>query len=319
MGDEALRAAYRALEEEAGDYADPGKAVAIVRRRRLAVVGATVAVLAIASGLWFARAAPTQEISVATPPSSAGQSIHTACMHGCPTYLTLTDGRQVLLGERTAPPPGNLTLSPDGRWLGTPTATAFQLKDLTGTTVYESPPAGPGEVIGPWAWSADSRTLLLASHASGDVSAYYLLDLTTGQATKAEVPKGFEPVGLAQGELVLFDESQYGKRATKVELTVGGRPITFDAGDAELITADGGPSLVVREDRVYALAPATNTMIEFGLDGKELTRYQLGGQPLAPSKAGYVVSDAGKVSASGQQLFALPPDSQIVVPGMARH
>lgn len=320
MGDEALRAAYRALEEEAGDYADPGKALSIVRRRRMAVVGAAaVAVLAVAGGMWFARAAPSQEVSVATRPPDTGRSIHTACMYGCPTYLTLSDGRQVLLGRQTAPPPGNLTLSPDGRWLGTPTATAFELKDLTGTTVHRSPPAARGEVVAPWAWSADSRTLLLASHASGDVSAYYLLDLTTGGVTRPDVPEGFEPVGIAHGELVLFQESQYGKPATSVELRTGDRTVTLDAGDAELITQDGGPTLSVREDRIYALAPATDTMIEFGLDGKELTRYPLGGEALAPSPDGYVVSDAGKVSAGGRPLFDLPRESLIVVPGMARH
>ncbi|MFJ2032056.1 hypothetical protein [Streptosporangium sp. NPDC087985] len=319
MGDETLRDAYRALEQEAGHYADSGKALAIMRRRRLAIVSTAVAVLAITSGLWFTRATPSQVNSVATQPSGIGRSIHTACMYGCATYLTLTDGRQVLLGKQTAPPPGNLTLSPDGRWLGTPTPTAFQLKDLTGTTLYQSPSAGPGEVVSPWAWSADSRTLLLASHASGHVSAYYLLDLAAGQVTEPQVPKDFEPVGLARGELVLFGESQYGKRTTRVELTVGGRPIVLDTGDAELINEDGGPSLVVHEDRIYALVHATNTMIEFGLDGKELTRYRLSGQPLGPSRAGYVVSDAGKVSAGGHPLFELPPDSLIVVPGMARH
>ncbi|MGV9301795.1 hypothetical protein ACWDLG_00340 [Nonomuraea sp. NPDC003727] len=318
MSDEALRAAYRTLEQEAGDYADSARALAVMRRRRAAVaVAAVAAVLAVVGGLWFVRPA-SPEVSVAAQPSGVGRSIHTACMYGCPTYLTLTDGRQVLLGEQTAPPPGNLTLSPDGRWLGMPTPSGFQLKDLSGSTVYHGPQAGQGEAVTPWAWSADSRTLLLAGHASGKVGAYFLFDLTTGRVTRPEVPSGFEPVGLARGELVLFAESQYGKRATRVELTVGGRPVTLDAGDAELVTEDGGPTIEVYGDRIYALAFPSNTMIEFGLDGKELTRYRLAGQPLGPSEDGYVVSTAGKVSAGGKELFELPPDSLIVVPGMAR-
>lgn len=110
------------------------------------------------------------------------------------------------------------------------------------------------------------------------------------------MPTGFEPVGLVEGVPVLFEESQYGKPASKVRLALIGRTITLDAGDAELIDGNGGPTLAVRGGRIYALVSATNTMIEFGLDGTELARHRLTGEALGPSQAGYVVFAEGKVS-----------------------
>ncbi|MEV8631128.1 hypothetical protein AB0395_05670 [Streptosporangium sp. NPDC051023] len=319
MSKDSLRAAYRALEEEAGDYADAGRALTTLRRRRSAAAAGTalavLAVLVMVSGLWPTR----QESSViAGPVHAVGRSIHTACMHGCPTFLTYTDGRQVSLGEQTPVPPGNLTLSPDGRWLGIPVGDGFEVRDLTGDTVYRTPSAASGEVIGPWAWSADSRTLLLASHASGDVSAYYLLDLTNGRISRPEVPKGFEPVGLSARGPVLFEESQYGKRATRVRLVVAGRETVLDGRDVELINQDGGPALEVRGDRIYARV--VGKVIEFDLDGVEVSRYEFSGRALGPGPSGYLVFTDGKVAtASGAVLYELPKESLISVPGRARH
>ena len=59
---------------------------------------------AIGGGLRFTPVAPPQVASVAAQPSGTGRSIHTACMHGCPAYLALTDGRQVLLGGQALGP-----------------------------------------------------------------------------------------------------------------------------------------------------------------------------------------------------------------------
>ncbi|MFI9592739.1 hypothetical protein [Nonomuraea sp. NPDC052265] len=64
----------------------------------------------------------------------------TACQSRCPTFLLLADGRQYLLGERTVSPPGNITLSPDGRRLG---------RDVTGRQVARLPLPSDQFPIGP--------------------------------------------------------------------------------------------------------------------------------------------------------------------------
>ncbi|MFE3452093.1 hypothetical protein ACFXJ8_24550 [Nonomuraea sp. NPDC059194] len=351
---QALRAAYRAMEAEARDYADPGRAVAVARRRgraRIAVAGVCLAVVAMLAGaglrLWpgeapaVIAATPSSPV-VITPPATAaplpeagtgqpGLMVYTPCMHGCPTYVALADGRQHLLGEKTAPPPGNLTLSPDGRWLGLPVATGYELRDLVSGTVHQIAFPGRsdhGAVLSPWAWSADGRRLILGHHASGDVLAYLEVDVNTGRTSVPAVPRGFEPLGLlVTGELLLFEESRYGKQATRVELAVGGpeRTITLDGGATPLVTADGGPSIQVRGDRFYAVAPDLTAVVEFDATGREVRRLPLrsGEGPLGPLQDGFAVQSGPVVEvrtpSGARRLADLPETALVVLPGMARH
>lgn len=350
---EALRAGYRALEEEARDYADPVTAMSRARRRRtgLAAAGAALTVTAVLAGVglqhqpWAASVSPAVAVTttpfVIRPPANAaplpehgtgaaGLLVYTTCMHGCPTYLVLTDGRQHLVGEQTPPPPGNLTLSPDGRWLGRPTASGYELQDLIDGTVHEitSPrPTEPGLVLSPWAWSAGGR-LLLGYHASGDVRSYVEVDLADGRTTTPAVPQGFEPVGtLPSGVSLLTDRSRYGERATRLDLAVGepGRRITLDGGSTALITEDGGPTIQVRGDRVHAVAPELTAVIVFDTEGDEVARLPLrpGDTPLGPVEGGYAVQAGSAIqlrTPSGSRLlYDVPENALVVLPGTARH
>ncbi|GIH98408.1 hypothetical protein [Planobispora takensis] len=367
---EVLRAAYGELEREARDYADPVRAVAAARRRRAGrtAAGGVLAAAAVAGvvglagyGPWASRetgpvtgatasatasatAGPTAGPAAVSPPASApplpaegtgaaGLLVYTGCVNGCPTYLLTADGRQYLLGEKTAPPPGNLTLSPDGRWLGLPAGTGYRLHDLVGGAVHtvDAPPDGaPGAVYSPWTWSADGRRLVLGHHAGGEVGAYVEVDLDDGGRTTALTPaRGFEPVGmLASGEPLLFEESRYGERATRVTLTVGesGRRITLDGGSTPLVSADGGPVIWTRGDRIYAAAPDSTAVVVFGADGGELARLRLkpGQTPLAPAGDGLAVLTGSRLelwTASGARrpLYDLPQEALTVLPGQARH
>jgi hypothetical protein len=366
---ELLRTAYGELEGEARDYADPARAVAVARRRRTrratvtsvlaaAAVATVVSVVSVGYGPWAsrdagpaagitasatARATPgaTGPITVrppenapALPPGGAGAAgrlVYTGCMDGCPTYLLTADGRQYLLGD-TPPPQGNLTLSPDGRWLGLPTATGYELRDLLGGAVHtvKAPQDGaPGAVYSPWTWSADGRRLVLGHHADGKVRAYVTVDLADGRTTALTPPPGSEPVGmLASGEPLLFDESQYGRRSSRVTLAVGdsGRRITLDAGSTPLVTADGGPTVRVDGELIYAVAPDLTAVVVFGTGGEEVIRLPLdpGEAPLAPTRDGFAVLagstlEARTDSGARKPLFDLPRETQVVLPGSARH
>ncbi|MBG0829958.1 hypothetical protein HS041_19505 [Planomonospora sp. ID67723] len=363
---EVLRTAYGELEQGARDYADPARAVAAAGRRRTrrATAAAALAAAAVAAvtvgvtgyGPWTsqgggpatgttASAGPapgaTGPIAVRPPENApplpeggtgvSGRLIYTACMHGCPTYLLTADGRQYLLGEKTAPPHGNLTLSHDGRWLGLPTAAGYELRDLTGGTVHriEAPRDGaPGAVYSPWTWSADGRRLVLGHHADGEVGAYVTVDLADGRTTALTPPPGFEPVGmLASGEPLLFDESRYGKRSTRVTLAVGdsGRRITLEAGTVPLVTPDGGPAIRVAGERIYAVAPDLTAVVAYDTGGRELARLRPGpGEtPIAPVGDGFAVLTGSVLEtwteAGGRTpLYDLPQEAQIVLPGGTR-
>ena len=131
--------AYRSLEAQAGNYADPQVAWRIGRRRRVRQysTGAILAALVVSSCTWaiMSVAGRTTEALVATPPSSSdtppssvpqlpndaavgpAAMIYTACQYSCPTYLVTKDGQRYLLGDQTLNPPGNLTLSPEAAGL----------------------------------------------------------------------------------------------------------------------------------------------------------------------------------------------------------
>lgn len=358
---EELRAAYRELEREARSYADPAAAVTTARRRRTRMTAtaaaAAVAVIVVGAGVgWDRGTSPTTETAAQmapsgsarpsaplniSPPANAsplpgggtgvsGLLLYTSCMHGCPTFVVLTDGRQYRLDGQTAPPPGNLTLSPDGRWLGMPTATGYELRDLVEGTVHRiaaPQKSRPNAVYSPWVWSADGRFLVLGHHASGDVRAYVQVEPATGRTTTPKIPDGYEPLGvLPSGDALLFDRSAHGKTSSRVDLALGvpGRFLTLDAGSTSLVTADGGPTIQVRGDRIYAVAPDLTTVIVFDLNGKELSRIPLsqGEGPLVPVEEGYAVQSGPvlevRAAASGRKLHDVPKEAQIVLPGQAR-
>ncbi|GLW96383.1 hypothetical protein [Microtetraspora sp. NBRC 16547] len=355
-----LRDTYHQLEEEARDYADADRVLRVMRRRRAVRTAATVtfAALVIAGGVGLQQSltglsgntiTAVPAASGSATPSSAypalpargpvgqGAAVYTPCRYACPTLLALADGRQYLLGAHTITPPGNITLSPDGRWLGMPTASGYELRDLLGDTTRRiASPAtgGAGSAYSPWAWSADSRRLILGYHASGDVSAYTDVDLTTGRATTPHLPKGYEPVGiLPSGALFLLDQSQYdGSARRQVSLRTGGSAVTLRATGAGVFSdADHGLSVQVSGGRIFLLEYTGDkiAVLEFDQKGTLVSRTPLadGEYALGPTPEGYAViqlppdqrTGRQRLLSAGRLLHEFPGEAEIVIPGGARH
>lgn len=276
---------------------------------------------------------PRQPQGLPAGPVGAGALVYRACREGCPTFLLTTYGTQYLLGERTINPPGNFTLSPDGRWLGTPTTGGgYEVRDLQGTSIHTMRPPVSGDAesaYSPWAWSADSQRLVLGYHASGDVSAYTDVDLRTGRSAEFDLPREQEPVGiLPSGNLLLLEQS-------RVQLSSAGRTFTLTSGAGVLADADHGLSIQVSGERIFALAYSGDriTVVEFDSTGKEVARTPLPADefPLGPVSGGFAIVQVPLDQARGRQrletlspsgrqlLFEVPGTADVVLPGAARH
>ncbi|WP_214413828.1 hypothetical protein [Sphaerisporangium fuscum] len=351
-----LHDTYHRLEQDARDYADADRVLRVVRRRRAVrtAAGAAFAALVIAGFGLQSLVRPSGDTIVAVPAMSAspasypalpaqgpvgqGAAVYTPCRDGCPTLLALADGRQYLLGAHTVTPPGNITLSPDGRWLGRPTENGYELRDLLGDTVRRvagvSPATGEtGYAYGPWAWSADSRRLILAYHLDGNVGKYLDVDLETGVATAPPAPEGYEPVGILNpGDLVLLDVSQYEGVRREVKLRVGAVEVTFRAtADGVLADADHGLTVQVRGDRIFLLEYTGEkvAVLQFDRKGALESRTPLadGRYPVGPTPDGYAVVQVPRDQPNGRQrllagdrvLQEFPGEAEIVIPGGARH
>ncbi|WP_067134702.1 hypothetical protein [Microtetraspora malaysiensis] len=363
-----LGEAYHHLAQDVRDYADADRALVTLRPRRTrrALIAGSAALMVIVGGVVAVQqflpgppdtvatvVSPTQVVRVVEPPAEAptlpsagpvgrGAMVYTACQSECPTFLLLTDGRQYLLGERTVNPPGNITLSPDGRWLGQPVGGGYEVRDLLGVTVHRlDPPAGGNadSAYSPWAWSADSRRLIAGYHASGDVSFYTSLELPGGRTSELRLPPRQEPVGLLpSGELLLLDQSQYGKlplERVTLKYANTGHTVTLTSGAGLLADTDHGLWIQVNDKRVFTLEYSGDrtTVLEFDLAGKQVARLPLSADqfPIGPVDGGFAVMRIPQDQANGRQklesispagrrpLFDVPGLAAVVLPGGARH
>lgn len=361
----ALGEAFHQLDQEVRDYADADRALATLRTRRTrrALIAGSAAVMVIVGGLVAFQArspvdrdaavtvtSPTHAVEppahAATLPSTGpvgrGALVYTACQSQCPTFLLLADGRQYLLGERTVSPPGNITLSPDGRWLGQPAQGGYDVRDLLGGAVHRlEPPAGADadSAYSPWAWSADSRRLIVGYHTSGNVRSYHALELPSGRTTVLDVPPGHEPVGLLpSGEPLLLDAARYGKppleRVTLKQANTGGT-VTLTSEAGVLADTDHGLSVQVSGERVFILEYSGDriTVLEFDVTGRQVARLPLPADqyPVGPVDGGFAVIQVPQDQARGRQklevvtpsghrpLFDVPGLAAVVLPGGARH
>lgn len=360
-----LGEAYHHLDQDARNYADADRALVTLRTRRArtALVAGSAALVVVVGGLAAFQqrlpdspeasatvASPTRTVEPpaeapalpATGPVGKGAMVYTACHTKCPTLLLLVDGRQYLLGERTVNPPGNITLSPDGRWLGQPVSGGYEVRDLLAGGVHRLEPPGGGDAdsaYSPWAWSADSRRLIAGYHASGNVSAYVTLELPSGRTSRLDPPPRHEPVGLLpSGDLLLLDQSQPGglplERVTLRHAGTG-RTVTLAAGAGVLADTDHGLWIQVHGERVFTLEYSGDltTVLEFDITGRQVTRLPLPADqfPVGPVGGGYAVIRVPQDQVNGRQklesvslsgsrtLFDVPGQAAVVLPGGARH
>jgi hypothetical protein len=218
--------------------------------------------------------------------------------------LVLADGEQLMLhGEGSAALFG-YSLSPDGRWLASVGTTGTTVRDLTGDRVHLVEPPETADGLAPWAWSADSRWLLLAeSDLDSDLIVQptaVLFDLTEGTSTRVTAPGGrmFAAV-LPSGEVVAVDDplgfGNVAGRRTRVEVEVlepvsanASREFVIDAGEwletseslaqegsingVQLVTAPGGDRLFLS---VFGDATGPTALLEADLDGRILSRVEI--------------------------------------------
>lgn len=360
---QTLSRSFRDLEGQAGNYADADRAWQDARRRRAnrrtAVVAALVAVVLVGGAVGTFRLFDGRQVAEPVdrgvrkivPPDSAtslpvdaavgvGVMVYDACLYDCPTFLVAEDGRQYLLGQQVAPSPGNFTLSPDGTWLGQPDEQGYTVRQLDGTAVVRVPlPPGAeaGTRISPWAWSPDSRTLVVGAHRDGDVAQWTRIVLPDAAVSDAPVPKGYEPVGITDtGQLVLMADDAYANSSNRLQLVLGNptRKLTLVApGSAVFANSEHGPWVRTSGDRLFAQVYSAETtwVVTYAISGELLEQTELlqSESSVVVDKDGLVVIDvpwsggptATLVRLAGTErvrLAEVPLQALVVLPGGTR-
>ncbi|WP_062439890.1 hypothetical protein [Herbidospora daliensis] len=325
------REAYLDLADDARDYGDPDRAIDTAGRRRAARWSAVaVAVTVIALFTWL-RPQPEAAPVLGEPPQAGvrAHSLFSGCRTGCPTVLRLTDGRDIdiRVGSDTVNPPGNYTISPDGRWLGIPEDDGgYRLNDLLSGPNLEIP-AELGGVYAPWVWAADSSRIILAHHRDGDVSHYLDVDLRTLETSRPDVAADTEIVGLTGGGDLILQPPQ--KVARELTLTVAGRPVVFRAQKGPFADEDHGLWIQSRGDQLYLHEYGEKHVIQMVAPNGRADAYLSlpeGRYAVGPAADGYVVVEPGnrvqrlyEIGRQERLIGEYPPEAAVVIPGLARH
>lgn len=213
----SLKAALAETADAARDYTDGAAAVAAARRVRGRRRALTVPLLAAMVALVAFVAAPA--LQTAPPPAvratfaalpdgpvGAAAMIYSPCARDCAPMLMLTTGAQYVLPQLPQGP-HRYTLSPDGRWLGSPVAQGFRLRNLTDGTTWTTADDGPG-ASDVWMWSPDSARLLLVRHTDGVVAHFESIVAATGVRTRVVTNRS--PAALLDDGTVLYWQGEAG-------------------------------------------------------------------------------------------------------------
>ncbi|MEU7608726.1 hypothetical protein [Micromonospora sp. NPDC049204] len=259
---DAFRRVYQDLAEHGRNYADPDRAIAVARRRRMNLtvgVSACAGVLAVvtAAGVVmqpFGEVGPTTPGSTASgrpaglappavdplapapalPSTGVGHAtlVYATCAAGCAPRLLLPDGQQFTLPVAS---PIGVALSPDGRWLGYPDASRYLVRDLKGGQVLSIEPKSTGGRVTGRAWAPDSGWLLLDESASAEGGEFVLVRLSSG--TQRRIPGSpTEVIGVMRGgEPLSIPRRRDQTRLTTLTVTAGlagtSPPVTVEVGD----------------------------------------------------------------------------------------
>ncbi len=359
-----LRMLLTEAAEAAGTYVDAGHAVRAARRRRagVAATGTVAVVLVILAGAAVVglvnrpgppapAAGPPRYPATVSTPARAGDLpagrvgtaalIYAPCPLDCTPYLVLGDGRQYRLakagrGEATA----TYTLSPDGRWLGYPTAGGFELRNLAAGTVRRLSDSGPGE-SDVWAWAPDSTWCLLVRHVDGAVDHLQAVDVMTGATHRLDADPG-TPLAIREDGTVIY-LSPAGQLT--VDPPTGITPDlhallhpgeTVQPGNFLLGTGDRGAFVVDKPQPTDAAGRPTALLTVDLTSGRMVARTDLpasGGsgelwEPRAVTATGFLmvhwtsgetqIADLDPASGAVTVLSHLPRDAQVVLPGTRR-
>lgn len=265
-----------------------------------------------------------------------------ACVRGCRPVVRLTDGSEFTV-PTDAPSTREVTLSPDGRWLGYPVGAGFVVRDLLGAAQHRSVSLTPDRRVRAWAWTADSRRLLLAEVRDGQPEAYVLLELEGGRTEVAAWP-GHEIIGVRSPAelLTIRPDVPAGTRAeaglseptgtmdrwftvdTGSHLRAGERieptSLRFSGSGYEIVVvdADDGPVAVLR------FAGAEGGAVRHDLPGPGAGRWSvlgIGDDGRAFVRNGPEGTEVWYLTGDGSLRAgpSLPGDAVVVTPGTARN
>jgi hypothetical protein len=142
-----------------------------------------------------------------------------ACVQGCAATVRLVDGREFEI-PTDAPSARDITLSPDGRWLGYPLGTGFVLQDLIGPGGYRLGGRAVDGRLAAWSWSADSTLLLLAELRDGEPAEFLLQNLDDRSRTRVPVWPGREVLGVRVPAELLTTPQPYTGAGSRVDIEV---------------------------------------------------------------------------------------------------
>lgn len=173
-------------------------------RRDIWLVGSVVLAIMIVGSAAVHRSPPGTP--AAAPESPAAPQLPTeggvgaaelvySCVRGCRPLVLLTNLREFEV-PTDAPTAREVTLSPDGRWLGYPLGSGFVLRDLIGRDEYRLGSRTVSGRLAGWAWAPDSSMLLLAELRDGQPLEYVLQNLTDGRRTPVVRWPGHDLLGV---------------------------------------------------------------------------------------------------------------------------
>ncbi|MBV1855162.1 SigE family RNA polymerase sigma factor [Catellatospora sp. NEAU-YM18] len=265
-----LREALPLYAEQAGQYANPTRAVTAAKRHRtarvagvagLVLVPVLVGLVLLGPGRPDSRPLlppsspsaspspsllplpgqlPDRRASAQPLPRDRGVGRGVALTRGSdpgPVYLVTADGAW---WRQDSPPDGQASLSPDGRWLATMTQQEVVVRDLTGTQEHLLPQAT-------WVGWAPSGGWLFVQTPTGpgrlvSLSAWSVREVDAATTVTATAV-------LDTGELLRILDS---RTTTRVPLQV----VDPATGAARLLSVDAAPYLGEGEDLVFMRNPA---------------------------------------------------------------
>jgi hypothetical protein len=170
-------------------------------RRDAWLVGSVVLAVLIVGTAFVYRSGPPSAGPSAGPETLPEEGVLSlaelafSCVRGCTPVLLLADGREFTI-PTDASSVRDVTLSPDGRWLGYPLGTGFVVRDLLGSDGYRLGSRAVNRRLAAWAWSADSSLLLLADLRDGRPEEFFVQNLPNRSHTSVTVWPGHELLGV---------------------------------------------------------------------------------------------------------------------------
>lgn len=372
-----LKDAYETVGENVPALGDVDLAIRTARRRRLrtvvgvpvlAAAAAAAVVLTVSIPRWTAAPDPASSSEstqlyftewvpfsgLIGEPAGAGTLVYRDCAD-CPVQLLRKDGksfafadlRSDLVAKLPASGLDGLFLSYDGRWLGLPRGTAYELHDVASAETVLQLPAGPAGSR--WAPVGGGLTNGFARYVGDKVTAYADIDWTRLVVEVDEVPDGYArlPVRARGGDLDDAAPVRPGERLATIDsewargddFGLGLRADETFAGPLGVPSVVDPPTTHQRDSGAWQVATAfverdgelvPSAVLRLGMDDTTVRRIDipsgwelLGALDRDQVALGQRTAEGLEVVAFGfdgtrRTLHRLGPDTEVLLPGIGR-